>query len=221
MSPLRRDTTAAALALATIAALCTACGGGQPVVRRYFTLAPQAPEPGRVGTLPTLRVRELDCAPIYDRTNLIFRVSPVEVRAYRYNNWSSPPGTMLAEVLRRYLAASGRFNLVDEEDPADLEIGGRVDVIEQLVDDDGWSGRIELSLTLRRVRDGRIYWRQRIDGSRPAEREDVAEVVAAQSFILGTALAQEIDALAQAAQEAMAGPPAGAVEEPVDVSASE
>lgn len=221
MRPLRRCSRAAALALATITALCAACGGGQPVVRRYFTLAPQAPEPGRVGAPPTLRVRELDCAAVYDQAAVVFRVSPVEVRSYRYNNWSSPPGTMLAEVLRRYLAASGRFNLVDEEDPADLELGGRVDVIEQVVDEDGWSGRLELSLTLRRVRDGRVYWRQRIDGARPADSEDVAEVVAAQSFILGTALAQEIDALSQAAQEAVAGPPAGSDEEPVDASTSE
>jgi ABC-type uncharacterized transport system auxiliary subunit len=220
--PLRRYTNAAAaLALATTTVLCLACGGGQPVVRRYFTLAPEAPEPARVAVPPTLRVRELDCAAVYDQANVVFRVSPVEVRSYRYNNWSSEPGIMLAEVLRRYLAASGRFNLVDAEDPADLELGGRVDVIEQVVDDDGWSGRLELSLTLRRVRDGRVYWRQRIDGSRPAERQDVAEVVAAQSFILGTALAQEIDALSQAAQEAVAGPPAGSEEQPADASTSE
>jgi ABC-type uncharacterized transport system auxiliary subunit len=211
--PLRRHARIAA-ALAVAAASALACGGSQPVVRRYFSLAPQAPEPGSVAVPPTLRVSELDCAALYDQPNIVFRISPVEVRSYRYNIWSASPGVMLAEVLRRYFAASGRFNLVDEGDAADLEIGGRVDVLEQVVDEDGWSGRLEVSLTLRRVRDGRVFWRQRIDGSRPVENEDMAEIVAAQSFILGTALAQEIDAISQAAQEAVTGPPAGSTEEP-------
>jgi ABC-type uncharacterized transport system auxiliary subunit len=205
------------LGLFASAALCVigslliaACGGAQPQPRRYFSLAPDAPRGARVAEPPTLRVRELDCAPPYDQAGIIFRISPVEVRSYRYASWTAVPGVMISEVLRRYLAASGRFNVVEEEDPAELELGGRVDLIEQVVDEGEWHGRIEVSLTLRRVRDGRIFWRQRIDGNRPAESRDVAEVVAAQSRVLSTALEQELDTLAQAAAAAVAGPPAGA-----------
>lgn len=196
------------LCLITVLAV-VACGGSTPQPRRYFSLAPDAPSGQRVAEPPTLRVRELDCAAPYDQAGIIFRISPVEVRSYRYANWTAAPGVMISEVLRRYLAASGRFNLVDQEDPAELELGGRVDLIEQVVDDREWLGRLEVSLTLRRVRDGRVFWRQRIDGSRPAESRDVAEVVAAQSRVLSTALAQELDALAEAANSAVSGPPAG------------
>lgn len=199
---------------ASIAALA-ACGGAQPQPRRFFSLAPSAPEPSHTAAPITMRVRELDCAEPYDQLGIVFRVSPVEVRSYRYNSWAATPGVMVSEVLRRYLAATGQFNLVDDEDPADLEIGGRVDVIEQVVEEGEWYGRLEVSLTLRRVRDGRVFWRQRIDGSRPAETEDVAEVVAAQSRVLSTALSQELPSLFQAAMEAAAGPPAGA-EEPIE-----
>lgn len=208
--------TAVAAATA-LGAAAGGCGGGsRPTPRRFFSLAPEAPSPAPSPAPPTLRVRELDCAPPYDQAGIIFRVSPVEVRAYRYNNWAAAPGVMLSEVLRRYLASSGQFNLVDQEDQAQLEIGGRVDVIEQVVRDGQWYGRLELSLTLRRVRDGRVFWRQRIDGTRVAEEQEVAEVVAAQSRVLSTALAQELDTLTQAASAAAAGPPAGAVLEPAD-----
>ena len=201
--------------LTSTMAILAACGGTQPQPRRFFSLAPEAPETHRASSPLTLRVRELDCAEPYDQLGVVFRVSPVEVRSYRYNNWTATPGVMVAEVLRRYFASTGYFNLVDEEDPSELEIGGRVDVIEQVVDDGEWYGRLEVSLTLRRVRDGRVFWRQRIDGSRQAESEDVAEVVAAQSRVLSTALSQELPALYQAAMEAAAGPPAGATE-PLD-----
>ncbi len=190
------------------------CGSARPTPRRYFSLAPEAPRPVRTASPPTLRVRELDCAAPYDQSGIVFRVSPVEVRSYRYSNWTAAPGVMLSEVLRRYLAASGRFNLVDEEDPAELEIGGRIDAIEQRVDDGRWFGRFEVSLTLRRVRDGRVFWRQRIDGTQAAESRDVAEVVAAQSRVLSAALDQELESLSNAANDAVAGPPAGAMTEP-------
>lgn len=201
--------------LVTSAATLVSCGGAQPTPRRFFSLAPEAPESARTAAPITLRVRELDCAEPYDQLGIVFRVSPVEIRSYRYNSWSATPGVMVSEVLRRYLAATGQFNLVDDEDAAELEVGGRVDVIEQVVEDGEWYGRLEVSLTLRRVRDGRVFWRQRIDGSRPAETEDVAEVVAAQSRVLSTALSQELPSLYQAAMEAAAGPPAGA-EEPIE-----
>lgn len=200
------------LVVAVFLVFIVACGGSQPLPRRYFSLAPEAPEPDRINAPITMRVRELDCAEPYNQLGIVFRVSPVEVRSYRYANWTATPGAMVSEVLRRYLAATGRFNLVDDEDPSELEIGGRVDVIEQVVEDGDWYGRLEVSLTLRRVRDGRVFWRQRIDGSRPAESQDVAEVVAAQSRVLSTALSQELPSLYQAAMEAAAGPPAGAVE---------
>jgi ABC-type uncharacterized transport system auxiliary subunit len=203
---------AALVAVSTVAA----CGGAAPQTRRFLSLAPDAPAPARVAAPPTLRVRELDCAPPYDQVGVVFRISPVEVRAYRYNNWSAVPGVMVAEVLRRYLAASGRFNLVDEEDQADLELGGRVDALEQVAEGGRWFGRVELSLTLRRTRDGRIVWRQRIDGVQPAEGEDVAEVVAAHSRVLATALDQELESLAAAADQAVAGPPAGAARDTGD-----
>jgi ABC-type uncharacterized transport system auxiliary subunit len=161
---------------------------------------------------PTLRIRELDCAAAYDQEGVVFRVSAVELRSYRYLTWSAPPGIMVSEVLRRYMAASGRFVVVEPTDPAELELTGRLDVIEQSLQDGDWAGRLEMSLALRRVSDGRVFWRGRIDGLHPAESEDVAEVVAAQSRVLGAGLEAAMPALAQAAVDAVVGPPAGASE---------
>ena len=119
---------------------------------------------------------------------------------------------MISEVLRRYFSSTGRFIVVDGNDPAELELTGRIDVIEQLVDDGDWSGRLEMSLALRRVRDGRVFWRGRIDGAEPAERRDVAEVVAAQSRVIGEGLARAMPAISQAMVDATVGPPAGTQE---------
>jgi ABC-type uncharacterized transport system auxiliary subunit len=187
--------------------------GGQPRTRRYFALAPEVAEPQEGAdsvSRPRIRVAELACADAYDDRAVVFRLSAVELRSFRYAEWTSKPGVMVAEVLRRYLAASGHFTIVSDEDTADLEVGGRVDVIEQVVDDDGWHGRLELLISLRRLRDGRVVWQHRIDGVQPAERRDVAEVVAAQSRILGAGLAEALPGLTEAAIAASVGPPAGA-----------
>jgi ABC-type uncharacterized transport system auxiliary subunit len=193
------------------AAVVLSCGGPTQA-RRYFTLAPPAPQSIRATEPPTLRVRELDCATAYDQEAVVFRVSAVELRSYRYLTWSAPPGIMVSEVLRRYMAASGRFVVVEPTDPAELELTGRLDVIEQSLQDGDWAGRLEMSLALRRVSDGRVFWRGRIDGLHPAESEDVAEVVAAQSRVLGAGLEAAMPALVQAAVDAVVGPPAGASE---------
>jgi ABC-type uncharacterized transport system auxiliary subunit len=156
-----------------------------------------------------LRVRELQCASPYDQPGVIFRVSAVEVRSYRYANWTSSPGVMLAEVLRRYLQATGLFTLVAEDERADLELGGRVDAIEQVSEGNGWQGRLALSLALRSVDHDRVLWRARIDGQLEADGRDVSDVVAAQSTFLGRSLAEVLPELRQASLRALAGPPAG------------
>jgi len=204
----------AATMVALLCMLPAACasGGGGPRPRRYFSLAPQAPDRVRAETRPRIRVAELDCADAYDQPSVMFRVSPVEVRAFRYNRWASKPGVMITEVLRRYLAASGRFDLVTEDEIPDIELSGRVDVIEQVVEGGVWQGRLELSLYLQTVRDGRVVWRWRIDGVQDADGREVSDVVAAQSRVLSQGLSEALPALAEAAVDAAVGPPAGTAE---------
>lgn len=189
--------------------LLASCTPLRPLPRRYLSLAPGAPAEESVTTRPSLRVVELECAEAYDQQAVQFRVSPVEVRGFRYALWSARPGVMVSEVLRRYLAASGRFALVDDEEAAELELGGRVDVIELYVDEGRWLGRVELVLALRRRRDGRVLWQHRVDGMEEAEHRDVAEVVAAQSRVLDAGLTEALPGLLEAALRAAVGPPAG------------
>lgn len=210
-SPLRELTLPNPLLPALLGAALTlliGCGGpAQP--RRLFSLAPQAPEVVQVTEPPTIRVRELECATSYDQAGLIFRVSAVEIRSFRYATWTAAPGVMMAEVLRRYLSSTGRFIVVDQADQAELELTGRIDVIEQVVENGEWFGRLEMSLALRRVRDRRVFWRGRIDGTEPAAERDVAEVIAAQSRVLSAGLAAALPDITQAAVDATVGPPAG------------
>ncbi len=213
MTSLRFSCVAGAVLLLTLGAMVASlgCGSARPRPRRFFSLAPDAPEAQAAANRPRLHVTELDCAPAYDRESIIFRVSSVETRAYRYHMWTASPGIMLSEVLHRYMATSGGFTIVAEDEMADLELAGRVDVLEQVVEGNRWHGRIEVLLTLRRVRDGQVLWQRRIDGMERAERRDVAEVVAAQSRILGNGLVELLPELHDAAVSASVGPPAGVV----------
>ena len=127
----RRTRVFALWALMSLAFSVLSCGG-TPQPRRYFSLAPPAPESGRGSAPPTLRIRELECASAYDQAGIIFRVSAVEIRSFRYATWTAAPGIMLSEVLRRYFSSSGRFIVVDGNDTAELELTGRIDVIEQV-----------------------------------------------------------------------------------------
>lgn len=205
---------AAAFALAFSMFLAAVGCAVRPNPRRFFTLAPEAPERSEASARPRLHVAELECAAAYDQFPLVFRVSPVELRSFRYAMWTAKPGTMVAETLRRYLATSDRFVIVEAEDAADLVLGGRVDAIEQVVEDRGWLGRLELQLTLRRARDGRVVWQRRIDGVLRSDRRDVAEVVAAQSRILTAGLAEALPSLTEAALSAAVGTPAGTPAQP-------
>ena len=196
--------------LLLVALVLVACGPRHNTVR-YFSLAPGSPDRsmGGEGRRPRLRVADLECAEDFDRDTLRFRVTGIELRAYRYNRWASRPGTMLADALRRYVGSSRRFTVVGREEEAELVLGGRVDVLEQVVEGRRWLGRLEMVLILSRAGDGHVIWRHRIDGVEEASSREVAAVVEAQSRILSAGLDDALPGLTEAAlgPDALAPPP--------------
>ncbi|HET6303911.1 MAG TPA: ABC-type transport auxiliary lipoprotein family protein [Myxococcota bacterium] len=113
-----RRTAIGALLAALAAAL--ACSFSQPVPRpaRYVLAAERsgAPLPGGAGVLEMGRVR---VASPFERQRFIYRTAEASFESDFYRQFESPPGVLLREATRAWLAASGLFTAV-------LDGGGEV-----------------------------------------------------------------------------------------------
>ncbi|MBI3783561.1 MAG: membrane integrity-associated transporter subunit PqiC [Deltaproteobacteria bacterium] len=81
-----------------------------------------------------LRIAPFGVDAIYDREPIVFREDEYSTGVYHYHQWSSPPGTMIADLLARDLVASGAYRSI-VVGPAvvipDYHLDGFVEVIEE------------------------------------------------------------------------------------------
>ncbi len=138
------------LAGAAAAALALGClTKSYPQKRRYVTViergAPidvaanppgmnprsgEAPVAGEASVAGVLRVERIRVSPLFERTGFVYRTGDFTFEQDFYNEFYVPPGTMVREATRRWLAASSIFStVIDAPDPGDSDwsLGGTVD----------------------------------------------------------------------------------------------
>jgi len=176
----------------------TECGGVPRV--RYYTLAtPALGESRPQGGAVSVRVRRLGVAEPYGDRRIVYRRSDTEVGFWELHRWAEPPDRMITARLAEELRASGLFEWVDSfpysARPVDFVLGGAVLAFEEVDREDGWYGRVELFLELRRSGEAVPLWSERVRAERPAAAKSPEAVVEALSSALDEAFRQAISSM--------------------------
>ena len=162
---------AAALLLALGGSGCASLFAGQAEVpdRRKFIIEDKPlglnlPHSERPYELK-VQIERFAISKFYERDQIIYRLSPEEIRDDRYNLWAVRPSEMITDAVADYLRGAGLFTDLrpDFLDVApEFTLTGTIDAIERLDSGDRWWARLDGSLQLVDG-EGRIFWQHRFD----------------------------------------------------------
>lgn len=174
-------------------------GSSKTPTMQYFwiPLWQQAPVSSGEPVPAVIQVEGLDVDPSYDHLRIVYRVSPVQMRHYRYRQWVTKPGRLFKVALQRYLRSTRRFRLVVLE-PRPLPnyiLRGRVVALEQV--EEGrrraqWSARVALQLRLHRSSDNKVVWRLGFDRKQRVKIRTPQAVVGLMTKLLRAELDREL-----------------------------
>lgn len=175
------------------------CFGSSAPSRSHFVLhgitttkAPGAPFAGLV------RVRNLDAANIYEKSQIVVRKNPYELQYSEDNVWAVKPSNMVSDVIGRALADSGRFTSVVRqlgELRPDYILGGNLRAIEVYDSGDIWYAHVSLALHLTRVKNGETIYSFTFDKRRRLPERSFAQAARAISELLSIAIEELIEEL--------------------------
>ncbi len=112
-----------------------------------------------------VQIERFDISKFYERDQIVFRLSPEEIRDDRYNVWAVRPSEMITDAVAGYLRAANLFtdlrpDFLDEA--PEFTLTGTIDAIERFDSGDRWWARLDGSLQLVDG-EGRIFWQHRFD----------------------------------------------------------
>ena len=169
--------------------LCASSGCTTVPEVRYFSMAyVLLPQKSPAAVTPfTLRVRELDIAPAYERERIVYRYSPYEFMYYNYMLWAVKPQRMVTDLLTRHLDRAGLFTAVatefGEQKPI-FELSGSILSLEELDSGTEWYAHLAIAFRLTRYRDERALWSYTIDARKQVFNKAPVYVVKALSELM-------------------------------------
>lgn len=174
----------ACLMLLILAASCTTV----PVERRYYTLSmPSRPMPGAPSTSRSLWIREADIAPVINRPQVVYRLTPTELKYYNLELWADRPARMVTETLESTVRSAGIFRAITTRigaSPPEFVLESSVSAMEQLDGGGIWYAHLAMQLRLSRFDNDAIVWQYSFDEQRPVYTREVGLTVRALSDIL-------------------------------------
>lgn len=174
-----------ALAIILVAGLvAAACTGTRatPKIQYYVLAVPNGDTPALA---TPVRVDDFSIDDPYATRQLAYRMSPYRLAYYNFHRWAGSPEVVVASAAREYLEHGNT-----DAEGAPFEIGARVRRIEEIDDDDRWSGALTIEFTVRR--EGVVVLERSYSETERAARRNPEAVVAA----LSRALKRILQALA-------------------------
>ena len=179
------------LVLLVLAGCSTLLGTNTIRQQRKFTLISQPLRlAGGVSERPyafKVQLRKVGVSRLYDRDQLVSRLSPYEVREDRWNVWASRPSDMLTATLERYLADAGLFSQFGRDfldQRPDFVFETAVSAIECFASEERSAAHLAISWRLVDQRDNTVFWSARFDRTEPVYSRDIGAAVQALSGIL-------------------------------------
>ena len=201
------------------ALLLPGCFGATTAEQRYFTinLPPVTPLPPAPKGAELL-LHEVEVSPVYNRPQIVYRISPQELQFFHQNNWADRPSRMLGQLLAQTFTQSGIFRSVVErmgEKPPTYVLDTSVQAIEELEGGTQWFAHLAMTLRVTRFDDNRTVWQFSFDERRALSEQNLGLVVRAMSEILQEQLAV---ALPEVAAVVAGRPPPARVTTPREVT---
>ncbi len=150
-----------------------------------YTLLPQ--DGGGAPVADSLRIRDLEIFPAYEKDKIVYRFSPYQFQYYNYMLWAVKPNRMVTELIARHLEHAGLYKVVSRdygETRPEFELSGVLEAIEELDSGTDWYAHLAFSLRMTRYRDEQVVWSHRVDARKRVYNKAPVYVVKALSELM-------------------------------------
>ena len=169
-----------------MAACVLGCNTTTPEAHYYALPAVTAVAGPAATATATLAVETFDVDRPYDDDRMVYRTTPYRLDYYAYDEWSAPPGELVAGFFAEAASHSGRFRAVvrDGGTTATVTLAGRIVALEE-IDQNGTLGVAHVAIELvARDRASHPIWRQRFDEREPMATRDADGLARAAATVM-------------------------------------
>jgi ABC-type uncharacterized transport system auxiliary subunit len=115
-----------------------------------------------------IRLREFSIEEAYNRSQIVYRTSPFELRYYNYKSWAVKPTRMVTDLFFKHLNSvqlvSGVVRRFDEGRKPDFEVSGFIEALEEYDSgEDMVFAHIALRVNMTRMSDGATVYSRHFD----------------------------------------------------------
>ena len=140
------------LLLACAALAVAVCCGKIPIKQYYVLNYVPMRSAGRLLANPypfTVRLKELDIEDAYNRSQIVYRQSPYELRYYFYKLWAVSPKKMITDLIQKHLESinfvSHIIRRYDEGLKPNYELSGVIEALEEYDSDQLWYAHLAIT----------------------------------------------------------------------------
>ena len=143
-----------------------------------------------------IRLKEFSIEEAYNRSQIVYRLSPFELRYYIYRVWAVRPTRMITDLVYKHLTSinlvSGVVRRFDEARRPDYELTGMIEALEEYDSEDITFAHLAMRIDLTRIEDGRNVYNRRFDLRKKVYRQEpefvIRELSAIMEYIMTQAL---------------------------------
>jgi len=190
-SIIKRRQSVAALILAVLA-LAVLAGCAKAPSRQYYMLTYMPPQmQKRAMSNPyaaVIRLREFSIEEAYNRSQIVYRLNPYELRYYNYKSWAVKPTRMITDMFFKHISSvqlvSSVVRRYDEGRKPDFEVTGFIEALEEYDSEDMLFAHVAVRLNMTRLSDGATLYSRLFDLRKRVQRRETEFVIREMSQIM-------------------------------------
>lgn len=174
-----------------ITALLSLQCGKIPYKQYYMLNYVPAPLKDRALQMPypyVIRLKEFSIEEAYNRSQIVYRLSPFELRYYYYRLWAVKPSRMVTDQLFKHISSTNLVNSIvrryDEGRKPQYEITGRIEALEEYDSEDILFAHIAMRINLIRLSDGKSMYSRHFDFRKRVYRREPEYMIREMSRIM-------------------------------------
>ncbi|MDR0306204.1 MAG: PqiC family protein [Chitinispirillales bacterium] len=227
---MKKKTMLAYIRCAAALVLLASCG--RPPLKQYYMLnyAPSPPQERMIESqYPyVIRLKEFSIEEAYNRSQIVYRLNPYELRYYNFRLWAVKPTRMITDLMFKHLNTANLTSAVirrfDEGRRPDFELSGIIEALEEYDSEDLIFAHIAMRVNLTRLSDGANVYSRHFDLRKKIYRREPEHIIREMSLIIEYIFSQVIKDLDSKLADQLSGmeaPRFQSVNDPVFISDTE